>query len=115
MSRKYVSGLMFIGVMILSCQLSAQCLTPLFPILPDGVLASEEQMLNAEHQVNEYLLEANGYLQCMEQREQLSVAGGSDTEAAKVQRDKDYEAMLQNIQLITEQLLMELKKFHRAE
>lgn len=97
---------------IVSFTAAAECLPPATPILPDGAVATESDMIQAQQQVAEHSQQAEAYLECLEQEEQLSLADGTETEESKIQRDSDYQSMLETLDVIGEQYLQELKKFN---
>ena len=100
---------------LISAATAAECLPPATPILPDGSVASEAVMIQAQTSVSDFLSEARAYLQCLEQEEALSRAGGTETEESKSQRDEDYKAMLETTQEVNEQFLEQLEEFESVD
>lgn len=84
--------------------------------VPDGAMASKEEMIAGQRAVKSYMSAMNNYLSCIEAAEQETIAANGNTdENAKQQKiemyNKKYNAAVDEMNLVAEEFNMQVRAY----
>jgi len=84
--------------------------------VPDGAMASKQEMIAGQRAVKSYMNAMNDYLSCIEAAEQETIAANGNTdEAAKQQKiemyNKKYNAAVDEMNLVAEEFNMQVRAY----
>lgn len=77
------------GLLLLAAPLAFACEYPERPTIPDGSMASKDEMLTAKADVSSYLAGVDEYLTCLESAEKAAVAEMESPDPAELERRDD--------------------------
>ena len=88
--------------------------------VPDGSVASKEEMIEGQRGVKAYMSAMEVYLSCIEAAEQETVAGADDVdESTKQQRiemyNKKYNAAVDEMNLVAEEFNMQVRAYKERD
>lgn len=94
-----------------STTLWADCTTPSAPDLLDGATAEEDAFIAGYKQAKAYLAEAEAFLECLQKEEAAEVAEGIATDETKAARLELYNATVDEMQAVGDNLNAEVREF----
>ena len=109
-----------IGVLLLiAAPLAIACDYPQRPSIPDGSVASKDEMLAAKSAVTAYLAGVDEYLSCLESDEQAALAEMENPDPAELQRrdemlNKKFDAANDEKALVGEEFNQQVRAYNAA-
>lgn len=103
-------------VTLLAASVAWACDYPQRADVPDGAMASKEEMIAGQRAVKSYMSAMNNYLSCIEAAEQETIAtNGNTDENAKQQKiemyNKKYNAAVDEMNLVAEEFNMQVRAY----
>ena len=89
----------------------ADCAKPDSPVIPDGAVADEDTMIDAQHAVKDYITQADQFLDCIVNENRAALESGLDTPEAKQARSDGYDEVYKDREAVPQAFNAELKKF----
>jgi hypothetical protein len=104
---------------LLACPMTYACDYPQRPTIPDGSIASKDELMLAKEDVNTYLAGVDEYLTCIEADETAAVAALDDPNSAELKRrdqvlEKKFDAANDEKELVGEQFDLQVRAYNAA-
>ena len=107
------------GLLLLAAPLAFACEYPERPTIPDGSMASKDEMLTAKSDVSSYLAGVDEYLTCLETTEKAAVAEMDNPDPAELERrdemlGKKFDAANDEKALVGEEFNQQVRAYNAA-
>ena len=116
---KLRTSLVISGLTILAAPLALACDYPERPQIPDGSVASKDEMIAAKNEVSAYLAGVDDYLTCLESSEKAALAELENPDPAELQRRDDllgkkFDAANDEKALVGEEFNQQVRAYNAA-
>jgi hypothetical protein len=101
-------------VLLASATLSAECVIPEVPTIPDGSTSDEDTFMAGYQQGRAYITEGDAYLKCLEAEEAAEIEAGVATDESKAERLALYNAVVDSMQNVGNTLNSEVREYKAA-
>ena len=106
-------------LLLITAPLAFACDYPERPVIPDGSMASKEDMLAAKAAVTTYLEGVDAYLLCLEEEEQAAIAAIDGPDQDELERrddmlNKKFDAANDEKALIGEEFNQQVRAYNAA-
>ena len=85
------------------------CTSPIAPTVPDGATATKERMVQGQTEIKVFMSVANEYLACVDE-----MMKGASEKAEKVELNKEYNTMVDQMSTIAKDFNASIRKFKEA-
>ena len=92
-------------------QIGAQCVLPTAPIIPDGNVASQDELLAAQKSMKEFQGSLVDYRQCIDEKSTLLDLESEEGAAAKLVNNGLYDASVTAEENVAEQFNLAVRAF----
>ncbi len=103
------SAALLLASLLLSALVSAECMLPAAPALPDGGSAELQAMVAAQQAVKAYVSEAEVYLDCMVAEGEIAGADATPEDVAA--RTDLYNSAVDQMEMVAEKFNEEIREY----